>query len=229
MRKIFTLIFLTLCTIAFAQQKRLYLFPDFVKTKIFYKAGAKFMIMANYDAANKKVMYYQNQELMELVSPELVDTIFFDNQKWVYHNKQFCQVVKRDNHEILIGWNITKVHDGYVGVYGISQVPSQRVELGDHFGMGGIAGAGGGMYNGSFGVNDKNGGRNMDVWSNKNQNTYYFTRKGKECKVNNLKSIYKAFPEHTDKIKECVGSNKTIMMEARQALALIEFCLSLDN
>lgn len=216
---------LAFCALTMAQEKRVYLFPDFVKTMIKYKGSSKFLVMANYDAANQKVMYKQGDQLMELVSPQLVDTIYFGGQKWVYHQSEFCQVAAGKRDTILIGWHITKVHEGYVGAYGTSQVPSQKVQLGDHFGMGGLAGAGGGMYNGSFGVNDDDGeGRNLDVWKNKNENNYYFRKQGKEYKVSNLKSVYKTFPAQKDKIKEFVTTNKLDMMSAEKAVQIIHFC-----
>lgn len=229
MRKLFILIFLIVSTITMAQEKRVYLFQEFAKTIIKYKANQRFSVMANFDVANQKVMYKQGEDLMELVNPALVDTIFFGNQKWIYHNDQYCQIAKMPKGEILIAWHITKVHDGYVGVYGTSQVPSHKIQLEGNFGMGTIAGISGGMYNGSFGTNTNDGqGRNLDVWKNKNQNTYYFTKNGKEYKLTSLKSVYKTFPDQKAKIQEYVKENSLDMMSAEKALQIVDFCLGLE-
>lgn len=228
MRKILTLILLAVCTLSMAQEKRIYLYPNFQKTLIKYKSGARFAVVANYDVANQKVMYKQGEDLMEMTGPQLVDTIRFGGDSWVYHMGQFCEVTKHDNGEILIGWHITKVHEGYVGVYGTSQVPSHKIQLEGNFGMGTIAGISGGMYNGSSGTNEADGqGRNLDVWKNKNQNTYYFTKNGQEYKVNSLKSVYKAFPDQKEKIQAYVKENNLDMMSAEKALQIVAFLLGM--
>ena len=94
--------------------------------------------------------------------------------------------------------------------------------------MGTIAGIGGGMYNGSYGVNQYDGnGRNLDVWKTKNQSTYFFTKNGKEYSVKNIKSVYKAFPEQKEQIKQYVRDNKLDMMTAENALQVIDYIFSL--
>jgi len=229
MRKLFTIILLTVCTIAMAQEKRIYFYADFTKSTILYKNGAKNVANANYDVANRKLMYKQGEQLMELLAPETIDTLYMGGSRWVYKDKQFCEVIDREGFErVLVGWHITKVHEGYVGVYGTSQVPSRKVQLSDQFGMGTIAGISGGMYNGSYGVNQNDGnGRNLDVWKTKNKSTYYFTKNGREYAVKGLKSVYKAFPDKKQQIKQYTRENKLDMMNAENALKVIDYLQTL--
>ncbi|MBQ9532882.1 MAG: hypothetical protein IJR71_02800 [Prevotella sp.] len=227
MRKLLIIAFMALATVAQAQQKRVYFFSDFVDTKITYKGGAHYRVKANYDIANMKMMYMQGDELMELTSPQLVDTIYTDGYAWVYKDRRFCQVVNTDGgHRVLVGWNLVKVHQGYKGVYGISQVPARKVELSGDFGMGNIAGENGGMYNGSFGTNDEDdSGRNLDVWKEKNRSTYYFEKDGREYSLRGLKSVYKAFPDKKALIKQFVREHKLDPMRAEDFLQIIDFIL----
>lgn len=230
MRKYFIIALLAVCATAMAQEKRIYFFADFQKTTIHYKNGAKNVANANYDVANRKVMFMQGEQLMELLAPETIDTLYMGGSRWVYKNKQFCEVIDReDGNRLLVGWHITKVHEGYEGALGsISQAPSRKVQLSDQFGMGTIAGISGGMYNGSFGVNQNDGnGRNFDVWRNKNQSTYYFTKDGREYGVKGMKSVLKAFPTKKDQIKQYVHDNHIDTLTAEGMLQVIDYLMTL--
>lgn len=231
MRKYLTLLLLFFSMATLAQEKRLYFFPDFIQSRIVYKGGTTYRVMLNYDAANQKMMYQQNGQLMELVSPELVDTIFTGGRKWVFNNGQWCEfIVRPSGKEVLVGWHITNVQVGYKGALGsISQAPAQKVELSGNFGMGSFTGdSGGGMYNGSFGVNQDDGnGNTLDVWRNKNENTYYFQHNGKLQSVKSLKQVYKLFPNKKDEIKQYLSSNHLDMLTAENALKVVDYLQSL--
>lgn len=230
MRKYFIIALLAVCATAMAQEKRIYFFADFQKTTIHYKNGAKNVANANYDVANRKVMFMQGEQLMELLAPETIDTLYMGGSRWVYKNKQFCEVIDReDGNRLLVGWHITKVHEGYEGALGsISQAPSRKVQLSDQFGMGTIAGISGGMYNGSFGVNQNDGnGRNFDVWRNKNQSTYYFTKDGREYGVKGMKSVLKAFPTKKAQIKQYVHDKDIDTLTAEGMLQVIDYVMTL--
>ena len=230
MRKFFIIALIAVCATAMAQEKRIYFFADFQKTTIHYKNGAKNVANANYDVANRKVMFMQGEQLMELLAPETIDTLYMGGSRWVYKNKQFCEVIDReDGNRLLVGWHITKVHEGYEGALGsISQAPSRKVQLSDQFGMGTIAGISGGMYNGSFGVNQNDGnGRNFDVWRTKNQSTYYFTKDGREYGVKGMKSVLKAFPTKKNEIKQYVHDNHIDTLTAEGMLQVIDYLMTL--
>ena len=230
MRKYFIVILLAVCATAMAQEKRVYFYADFVKTNILYKNGAKNVAKANYDVANRKVMFMQGEQLMELLAPETIDTLYMGGSRWIYKDKQFCEVIDReDGNRLLVGWHITKVHEGYEGALGsISQAPSRKVQLSDQFGMGTIAGISGGMYNGSFGVNQNDGnGRNFDVWRTKNQSTYYFSKNGREFCVKGMKSVLKAFPTKKNEIKQYVHDNHIDTLTAEGMLQVIDYLMTL--
>lgn len=230
MRKYLIVILLAVCATAMAQEKRVYFYADFVKTNILYKNGAKNVAKANYDVANRKVMFMQGEQLMELLAPETIDTLYMGGSRWIYKDKQFCEVIDRENgNRLLVGWHITKVHEGYKGALGsISQAPSRKVQLSDQFGMGTVAGISGGMYNGSFGVNQNDGnGRNFDVWRTKNQSTYYFTKDGREYGVKGMKSVLKAFPTKKDQIKQYVHNNHIDTLTAEGMLQVIDYLMTL--
>ena len=225
MRRILTFLLLAVSTVAIAQEKRVYFFSDFVNTLIQYKGGQKFKVKANYDVANRKMMYMQGEQLMELTDPQLVDTIVTDGYTWVFNKGHFCQVVDSEaGHRVLLGWHIVRAHEGYVGAYGVSQIPSRKVKLTGQFGLDNFTGEGGGIFNGTTDTNEYDGnGSNLDVWRFKNQNTYFFTKDGRDYALKGIKSVYKSFPEHKAQIKQFVRDNKLDMMTAESALRIIDY------
>lgn len=228
MRKILTIILLSACTMCMAQEKRIYFYADFVKTNFLYKNGARNQAMANYDVANRKVMFKQGNQLMELINPETIDTLYIGGSRWIYKDHQFCEVIDRENgNRVLVGWMIRKIQEGYVGAYGTSQVPTRKIQLTDDFGLGNLS-EGGGMYNGSADVNvDKGDGLNLVAWRSKNQSTYYFTKNGQEYALKGMKSIQKAFPEYKEQIKQFCHDNKIDTMTAEGMLQVIDYILTL--
>lgn len=225
MRQIILSLFFFLCTGAFAQQPRIYFFPDFVKSRIVYKNNQKFQVMLNFDAANSKMLYQQDGVMMELVNPAAVDTIFVGDRKFVYHEKQFCEVFKRDNETILLGWKLKKVHQGQTGAFGLpTQVHVQKLSSVDLSGMGLGANPNAGLGMTSY---DSYGAPSLDVWKQKNDNTYFFIKNGKEYKVKTLKSVYKAFPEYEGKIKDFVSDKKLDMIHADNAVQIIDYICTL--
>ncbi|MBQ3632347.1 MAG: hypothetical protein II949_14130 [Prevotella sp.] len=229
MRKLVIFIFLAVFSTVLAQEKRVYFFSDFVNTAIQYKGGQKFKVKANYDVANRKMMYMQGDQLMELTDPQLVDTIVTDGYAWVLHDGHFCQVVdSKAGNRVLLGWHIVKMHEGYVGAFGISQVPSRKVKLNGQFGLDNFTADGGGIFNGTTDTNAHDGnGSNLDVWRMKNQSTYYFNKDGREYALKGMKSVYKAFPEHKEQIKQFVHDNHLDMMTAENAFRIIDFLITL--
>ncbi|MGM9802648.1 MAG: hypothetical protein ACI308_00570, partial [Muribaculaceae bacterium] len=121
MRKFILLLAVMMSFAAMAQQlKRVYFFKEFTPGRVLYKSGAKFDVNLNYDANNFKVLYMQGDVMMELVNPELVDTIYMGGRKMVFHEARFCEVEHLSNaRQVLIGWHIKQVYGGRTGAFGL--------------------------------------------------------------------------------------------------------------
>lgn len=225
MRKYLFTLFICLSTSLFAQQPRIYFFPEFVKSRIVYKNHQKFVVMLNFDAANGKMLYKQDDVMMELINPAAVDTIFVGDRKFVYHNKKFCEVFKRDAGTILLGWRLKKVHQGQTGAFGLpTQAHVQKLSSVNLSGGDNDSNPNPGMGITNY---DSYGASSLDVWKQKNDNTYFFTKNGKEYTLKNLKSVYKTFPEYEEKIKEFVKEKKLDMINADNAVQVIDFIFTL--
>lgn len=212
-----------------AQGQRIFLFDNYANGLIHFKNKAVTASLMNYDANNGKMYFLQGENLMELTNAAAIDSIKFGTRHFLGYRNDFVELFQLNNGQVKILWRIHKIHEGYEGAFGTtSQVGGQKIQLQGNFGMGGIAGAGGGMYNGSFGMNQNDGNnRRLDIWKQKNANTYFFEKNGKEYTVKSLKNIYKMFPEYREQIKQYVKENALDMMSTDKALQIIDYILSL--
>lgn len=232
MKKILALLVIAIFSSAAfnAQAERIYLFDNFCMGAVHFRPRGINASLMNYDANDGKMYFMQGKELMELMGVETIDSICFGDRVFVQVNGDFQEKFKTPNGVVRILWRINKVHAGYEGAMGtVSQAHSQKLQLSGDFGMGNFTGnGGGGMYNGTFGVNnDKSGGINRDVWRMATQNVYYFEKDGKEYKIKRSKDVLKAFPDKKEQIKQFISDNKLAMLSADDFLNLINFVLGL--
>lgn len=226
------IIFLSLCGItALAQRERIFLFENFDDATIYMKNKTVTKSPMNYDANNGKLYFMHGNDLMELTNLAQIDSIkFVGDRVFAVKNNDIVEMRHTPTCTLQILWRIRKNHEGYVGAFGnVSQAPSKKVRLSDGFGMGDVTPASGGMVNTSY--TDNNGQRggsiNEDVWRMKTENTYIFTKDGKEHSIKRLSQLYKTFPEHKDQIKAYAKENHLDLSSAEKALALIDYALSL--
>lgn len=230
MKRLSLLSLLLLClSIIGARGQRIFLFDQFGESTVYMKNKTVTKSKMNYDANSGKVYFMQGEEMMELTNLMQIDSIHFGDKKFVVKGNDILENYSTPAGIVQIKWRINRVHDGYEGAFGTSQVPSKKLQLSGDFGMGTISGASGGMYNGSFGVNDhQEGGRNLDVWRNKSQNTYYFEKDGKSYAVSKMSQLQKAFPEKKKQIKEFAKEYDLNFNTAEKAVLLIAYVMALD-
>lgn len=226
MRNYLSIILLFCCSLTVSAQKpRIYFFKDFVQSRITYKNHQRFIVMLNFDAANGEMLYKEGETMMTLTNPEAVDTISVGDRKYVYHDKKFCEVFQRENGTVLLGWKLKQVHKGQTGAFGLpTQAHVQKLSTVDLSGMGLGANPNAGM---GYIQYDNYEAPSFDVWKQKNDNTYYFTKGGKEYKVRTLKNVYKAFPQYKEKIQSFVKENDLDMIHADNAVQIIDYIFTL--
>jgi len=222
MKKILSFLFLLLCvTPACAQQfKRIYLFSDFLQAKIIFRNHTTTSVLLNYDASNKVMLYRQGENLMELTSAAVIDTIVVDGHRFIPAEKCFYEVVMSKNGEIYIDWLLKDVNVGSKGALGaVTQGSVYNLQMSDF-------GNNDAMYYTPYGQQELG---STDIYLRKNDNTYYIKRDGKYTKAKTEKQLYKIFPTHKDEIAAFANENKIDMKDTGKALTLIDYCLSLDG
>ena len=67
----------------------------------------------------------------------------------------------------------------------------------------------------------------LEVWQQKNANSYYFVKDGVEVTLRKMNDIYKYFPGKKEQIKAYAKENNLDMMHTQRALRLIDYLMKL--
>ena len=219
MKRIICLIWLIAFTVtASAQQfKRIYLFDSFKQAKVIFKNKAISYVLLNYDASNRKMLFKQGEELMEMTNPEQVDSIRFGNRTFVPASKGFREVAHLKNGTVQIAWLLKEINTGSKGALGTTtQGTVQNVEMLDF-----------GLSTEKYPDYQRQKLGSTDVYKRKSDNTYYIPVNGKMEKVKNLKQLCKLFPNQKEQIEAYAKECKTDMKQTYDALVLLDYVLGL--
>ena len=67
----------------------------------------------------------------------------------------------------------------------------------------------------------------LEVWRQKNENTYFVSIGGEEHKIQYLKDLYKEYPAQAKKLKAYAKENKLTMVNAEDAFKMFEYLFNL--
>lgn len=202
-----------------AQQfSRIFLFDEFAKAQIKFRNRTQAAVSLNYDVANKKMLYTQGDDLMEVANIHTVDTIFVRGHKFIPVANVFYEVVPLKNGIVYIDWLIKDVNIGSKGALGaVTQGSVHNLQM-SNLGLNAVE-----MYT-PYKQQELG---STDLYQRKSDNTYFIRRKNKFVKLKTLKQLKKAFPDNKDKIDAFAKENKIDMKETRDALLVINYCLGL--
>ncbi len=71
-----------------------FLFPEFIKSKVRMKNGQENIIILNYNTVSEKMVYQKDNNLYDLINPEMTDTIFILKSKFVPIGKVYYEVIQ---------------------------------------------------------------------------------------------------------------------------------------
>lgn len=216
-------LFAYLCFFSFlsmsAQQfSRIFLFDEFAKAQITFRNRTQATVSLNYDVANKKMLYTQGDDLMEVTNIQTVDTIFVKGHKFIPEANVFYEVVPLTNGIVYIDWLIKDVNIGSKGALGaVTQGSVHNLQM-SNLGLNAVE-----MYT-PYKQQELG---STDLYQRKSDNTYFIRKNNKYIKFKTIKQLNKAFPESKDKINTFVKENDIDMKETRDALIIINYCLGL--
>ncbi len=217
------LFFLYVCVslpVSAQQFKRIFLFDDFVRARVLFHNHSVSVVPINYDASNKVMFFRQGEDMMEMTNPAQVDTISFEERKFVPAGKGFHEVVFLKKGVVYIDWLLKDVNIGSKGALGaVTQGSVKNLQMSD-LGLNGAE-----MYTP---YQSQKIGR-TDVYRRKNDNTYYIKIKGKLEKVKSLKHLGKLFATHKEEIERFAKERKLEMKDPQDALVILDYCMELDE
>lgn len=197
-----------LCTLASAQNDPLFIFEQFLNAKIHFKNRSITVVPMNYDAANDKMYFKRDGQLMELIQLETVDSVVWAKKLcFIPYEKGFLEKVTLRHGTVYIHWQIRNINIGSIGALGvITQAKVDQV----------------------FSARNKSK-YSADIYRQKNRNDYYLSIDGSLKKVTTLKQILKLFPGQEAAIEAFVEKENTQMGIPMSVLNLLDFCLSLTK
>lgn len=107
----------------FAQQKvevSHYLFPEFREGVVLMKDGRRNPAKLNYNAASEEMVFMQNKQILAISEPSLsqVDTVFFNDRKFVLHNMKFMEILHQGDFKLFAYYKCKVIPPGKPAGYG---------------------------------------------------------------------------------------------------------------
>ena len=214
----FFLLLSAICVSAAAQQRQIYLFPDFPSGSIYVNGVHRpQQVKMNIDALGQRIYYFQGDVLMELTQLYRLDSIKVSGHTFVRKQGLLCERLALQKDTVFVNWKFKRVHMGSAGALGVAthsnvqtlwNNPDVEVTSGE------------GHYSGT-------GALSPEIWQSRSENSYFFSVGGKEYQVRGLKDLYKAFPDESVALKAFVKEHRYKMENAQQALQIITYLLEL--
>jgi hypothetical protein len=70
-----------------------FLYPEFTKSKVRMKNGQIQNIVLNYNTVSEKMVFQKDEKLYDMANPEMVDTVFLQDSRFVPEGKVFYRIV----------------------------------------------------------------------------------------------------------------------------------------
>ena len=185
-----------------AQQRFIFLFPDFEEGHIQFINRSVADVRLNFDALSQTVYYYDGETLMELTNLNMVSRIEADGRTFVVHDDRLCEAIEREKGRVLVNWKFKNVNTGSVGALGATT--QSKVEA---------------LHSRSE--------HSQEMWQKKNDNTYFFSVGDREYCVKRLKDLYKAFPAQAAALKAFDKENELTMTNADDAFRMFDYLWSI--
>lgn len=183
------------------------LFDEYLNGIVLMKNKAKTSAKLNYDTANKKMMYLQDNDEMILLNYNQVDTVYIADKRFIPLHTMYLEVVHTKNNEIFIDWVLKDRYRGNRGAYG--QITQNKVET----------------INTAHWTNNEYKIQTAEVLERENSNAYWIYMDDKPVRCRNEKDLLKCFPNKKEEIKAFVKNEKLNFKNPADAIRIIDFCL----
>jgi len=211
MRKIKYRVILLLCLAHLytnAQQQTAsshYVFPAFGKGTVLQKNGEVVEAMLNYNVLSGEIIFESSPgRYLALANPELADTVFILDRKFVPVNSKFYELLTATVSALFLEYTCTVKDPGTDIGYGIKSTSTASNAVKNLIQSGGVY---------SLKLPD-----NFEVTSN---TMYWIYKDGKYQKANSAKQIIAIVPDKKDKINELIKRNNADFSRKEDVINLV--------
>jgi hypothetical protein len=79
-----------------------YLFPEFIKARILMKNGQLQEELMNFNTVTERMVYLKSSKYYDLVNPDMVDTVYFGNIRFITIGKYFYELLYKGSVTLLL-------------------------------------------------------------------------------------------------------------------------------
>lgn len=197
-----------LASVSNAQQP-IMLFDDFRVGTVYLKQRITTKADLNYDARNGKMIYLVDDIEMTITNNHEVDSIIFEDSKFILYKTIYLEVVNTSNSSVFINWKLKENLKGYQGAMGlITHTKVESIDL-------------------SHITTKKNDRSTAEITQIENNNEYWFYVEGKLVKCSSEKKLLNQFPNKKDKLKEFIKRDNIRFKNPADVIRLINYALGL--
>ena len=201
-------------------QQRLYLFPDFVDASVRFIGNPRLeKLRLNFDMLSQKLLYMEGETLMEITNMPMIQSVVTDDRQFLMKEGMLCEIITAGDSQVLVNWKVKKVNVGSRGALGATT--QAKVEVLRSY-----------EFETPYTITDfrkptEQDTHSLEVWRQRNDNTYFVYLGGQEYKIRYLKDLYKAFPQQAPLLKAYAKKNKLIMRNAEDAFMMFGYLKTL--
>jgi len=198
----------------------MYLFSDFVDGNVRFIGTTKVeSLRLNFDMLSQKLLYQDGETLMEIANMPMVQNVVVGDRTFLMKEGLLCEIKNIDDMQVLVNWKVKKVNIGSKGALGATT--QAKVEVLRSY-----------EFDTAYTITDfrtptEQGVHSLEVWRQKNENTYFINIGGEERKIRYLKDLYKAYPNQAVQLKQFAKENKLTMQSAEDAFRMFGYLKSL--
>jgi len=185
-----------------------YLYPEFSQSIVKLKNGQSKKTIMNYNTFTEKMVFEQDNKLMDLIGVELIDTVFMQKNKFVPVGEIFHEVVLTGPISLYIQHKGNIMPAGKPGAYGGTSMTSSTQSYS------GISSGTGNYYNLKL-PSDVAVKVDPIYWVKKDNDMFSFITK---------KQFLKIFPDKSVEIKQYIKKNRIKFYNRDHLIQLINYC-----
>jgi len=188
-----------------------FLYPEFSMGSVKMKNGSIQTVPLNYNTVSEKMVFERDGNLYDMISLELVDTVFLQNSKFVQTGGAFYEILFNGPVTMFIQHKNDVVRPGTPSGYGGTSQVSATTQLSS--------------------VKLSSGYYNLKIPSDMSliSKTAYWVRKdGAMDKFLNERQFLKLFPDNRDELKQYIKSNRIKFTKKTDLIRLVEYCNNLS-
>jgi hypothetical protein len=189
-----------------------FLYPDFSTGVVKMKDGKTTSATMNYNTLTEKMTFYQNGTLMDMIKPETVDTITLQNNKFVFLEDAFLEVLVNGHVTLFIQHKSDLSSTGRPGPYGTKSQTSGPVSVPKLY-----------TLNNTYNLK-------LPVEYVVTPSPVNWIRIDNEMhKILSNRQFFKLFPGNEDKIKEYINKNKLNIKKTDDLVKIVTYCNTLSK